>query len=466
MGGFETGLAVPGLLHGAARLLAFAALAVLVGAALFVAAWWPGGARHPALRRLLWSSWAVLVGATVAVLLLFGPHIAARPLSDVLDTRLLSATLETRMGAALLGRVLVLSLAAPALAVLLSRTGALTRGQRAGRIGGVLGGAAALASTWSIAGHAAVGRQTVLAVAVDVVHLGAMSVWLGGLVVLSGILLRTAEIEAMRRAVPAFSRAAMICVAVLVGTGAYQSWREVGTPTALVSTSYGWLLMGKVLLVGLLVGIGAASRSWVRNHYAVPVSSPVSSPAAGPQRSGPGGPQVVRFRRMVGAEAGIAALVLGVTAALVTSQPARAEQLAVAAQQRAEQVRAAAPATAAVPAEQWPTPVTARIGFDTGGPDGPGTVDLVVFPAAVGSNQIHLSVLTGAGAFLDVPGAAVTLDLPEHAIGPLPVSVRRLGPGHYTATADIPRSGQWRLAVTVRISETGQRTVTTPIDVR
>ncbi len=512
--GPPAGADLPGvdLLYGAARLLAFAALAVLVGAALFVAAWWPQAGRHPAMRRLIWSSWAVLVGATGAVLLLFGPEAAARPLGAVLDARLLSATLETRMGTALLGRVLLLSLAAPALAVLLSRP---AWGSPARRVGGVLGGAAALASTWSIAGHAAVGRQAVLAVVVDVGHLCAMSVWLGGLVVLSGVLLRTAQVEVMRSAVPAFSRAALICVAVLVGTGAYQSWREVGSPGALLSTSYGWLLTGKLLLVAALVGIGAASRSWVHRHYGAPVRDPalspvpilvpkprpervsvpvpsagpsampsagpsavpVAGPSAGPAarpaglaggrpRSGPGRAEIARFRRMVGVEAGLAAVVLGVTAALVTSQPARAEQLAAAAQQRAAQARAAAQAEATAQAEQWPTPVTARIGFAAGS-SGQGVLDLVVFPAAVGNNQVHLSVLDRAGGLLDIPDLTATLTRPDLALDPLPVPLQKLGPGHYTGSMTIPRPGRWRLDFTVRTAEPGQgAAVSTPIDIR
>lgn len=61
-----------------------------------------------------------------------------------------------------------------------------------------------------------------VALPLDVVHLVAMGVWLGGLVALCGVLLRSNDVPAMRTAVPSFSRAALVCVALLVVTGGYQ----------------------------------------------------------------------------------------------------------------------------------------------------------------------------------------------------------------------------------------------------
>ncbi|MGH3913559.1 MAG: FixH family protein [Pseudonocardiaceae bacterium] len=446
------------MLYGVARLFAFAALALLIGAAFFLAGWWPEGSRYPAMRRLVWSAWSALVVATGVVLLLFGPQLTQAPLSSAVDLDLLSITLETRMGAAVLVRLLLLALIAPLLALLLARLASPMPGGRAWRVGGVLGGAALLAATWSVAGHSAVGRQAVIALPVDVVHLVAMGVWLGGLVVLCGVLLRTGEIATMRSVGPAFSRAALVCVAALVVTGSYQSWRQVGSPTALVTTSYGWLLVGKVVLVILLIGIGALSRAWVHRYYGEAPQRSISAKRRA--RRGPGRQEVARLRRMVGAEAGIAAVVLAVTAVLVTNQPARSAQIEAAAAQRAEQARAG------VNAQSWPTPVTARIGFDTGGVAAQGTVDLAVFPAAVGRNEIHLSVLDTAGALLDVPETTVMLTSPDRSLGPIAVALRKLAAGHYIGTVTIPATGQWQLAVTVGTSEVDRDTITAPVDVR
>ncbi len=457
-----------GVLYGAAGLFAFVALALLVGTAFFLAAWWPGAGRYPAMGRLIWSAWAVLVVTTIAVLLLFGPQVTGRGLSGAVDSGLLSATLDTRVGAAVLVRLLVLSLAAPGLALLLARPAPPTPRQRAWRIGAVLSGAAALAATWSIAGHSAVGRQAAVALPVDVVHLVAMGVWLGGLVALCGVLLRSDDVPAMRSAVPSFSRAALICVALLVVTGGYQGWRQVGSPTALTTTSYGWLLLGKVLLVIFLVGLGAASRSWVRRHYAAPLAdaAQLSNSAKRRARRGPGRQELLRFRRMVATEAGLAAVVLGVTAALVASQPARTAQIESAAQQRAEQDRAEPtlePTPEPAPEPLVPVPTTTRLGFDTGGPGGQGVLDVAVFPATIGRNELHLAVLDTSGGLLEVPEVTATLNLPDRA---LEVPLQKFGPGHYIGATTVPVIGQWQLTVTVRTSELGQDTVTTPVEVR
>lgn len=462
-----------GALYDAARLCAFAALALLVGLAFFVAAWWPAAGRRPAMRRLIWSSWSMLVVTTIALFLLFGPQATDRPLAAAVDSALLSASLQSRAGMATLARLLLLSLAAPALALMLVRTAAPTAWQRRRRAGLVLGGAAVLAATWSVAGHSAVGRHSAIAVGVDVVHLVAMGVWLGGLVALCAVLLRDPDVAAMRSAVPSFSRAVPICVGLLVVTGLYQTWRQVGSPAALTTTSYGRLLLGKVLLVVVLIGLGAASRSWVRRHY-----HRAGQPAAPRRRArrGPAKPELARFRRLVAAEAGIAVVVLGVTAALVASPPARIAQIetAAAGAQRPGQGDAGeagggqgggAVLPAPVPAQPVLTPATARVGFDAVGPVGAGVVDLAVLPATVGSNELHLTVLGASGRLLDVPGVSAVMTLPDRAPGPLPIALRRLAPGHFAGSVRIPATGRWQLTVSLWTSDVHRTTITTPVEI-
>lgn len=172
---------------------------------------------------------------------------------------------------------------------------------------------------------------------------------------------------------------------------------------------------------------------------------------------------------MVATEAGLAAVVLGVTAALVASQPARTAQIESAAQQRSAQDRAqqdrAQPTREPTPEptreRSVPVPTTTRIGFDTGGPGGQGVLDIAVFPATVGSNEMHLAVLDTSGSLLEVPEVTATLNLPDRALGPLAVPLQRFGPGHYVGAATVPVIGQWQLAVTVRTSEVDQDTVST-----
>jgi hypothetical protein len=92
----------------------------------------------------------------------------------------------------------------------------------------------------TVSGHASVGLQTEVALPVDVAHLVAMAVLLGGLTVLT-LTLRQTPTEPDHRqdlgtAVARFSQIALGCVVVLTCTGAYQAWRQLGAWTAFLGT--------------------------------------------------------------------------------------------------------------------------------------------------------------------------------------------------------------------------------------
>ncbi|NNJ03012.1 hypothetical protein HHX38_02480 [Streptomyces sp. PKU-MA01144] len=120
--------------------------------------------------------------------------------------------------------------------------------------------AAGIACTWALSEHASTGIQPGVAMPVDVLHLLAVAAWLGGLTALLVALHRAPSIE--RAAVLRFSRVAFWSVVVLAATGLYQSWRQVGSWSALTGTSYGRLLLIKFGLVIVLVGIAWISRRW------------------------------------------------------------------------------------------------------------------------------------------------------------------------------------------------------------
>ncbi|MFJ9167366.1 copper resistance CopC/CopD family protein, partial [Lysinibacillus fusiformis] len=175
----------------------------------------PEGARWP--RSL---GWGVLLTATVAQLFVHGPAGQGHPVTKVFDRALLSATLETREGYALVARILLLAVVAAVGEALLRRPWGA-------------GPAAVLAlvlgTTWSATSHASTGSWQPLAVLSTTVHLTAMAVWAGGLfgmVLLLGS--SGADADGERRATATrFSRLALIAVAVVAGTGLYQAFREV-----------------------------------------------------------------------------------------------------------------------------------------------------------------------------------------------------------------------------------------------
>ncbi|MFH9733733.1 copper resistance CopC/CopD family protein [Streptomyces sp. NPDC017260] len=263
----EAGGGAVGWLYGLGRYVSYAGFTVLVGGAAFVLACWPRGSGVRAVQRLVVSGWLALTAATLLLLLLRGSYTSSGKLGDVFDLNLLGDVLQTKTGASLVSRLLLLAAASLFVAVLF---GAYDKREddekRDLTFGLAVGGAvvaAGLAATWAMSEHASVGLQTGIAMPVDVVHLLAMAAWLGGLTALLVALYRTpADTPVPALAVRRFSRVAFTSVVALVVTGTYQSWRQLGSWTAFTDTRYGQLLLGKIGLVAVLVGIAYLSRRW------------------------------------------------------------------------------------------------------------------------------------------------------------------------------------------------------------
>jgi len=250
---------------------------------------------------------------------------------------------------------------------------------------GVLG--VALPATWSGTGHAHA-EGGVLAPAIDTLHLIAMSAWLGGLVFLAVTVLRR---PAPEKAVDRFSRVAMVSVGVLVATGTYQAWRGLGSLAALPGSAYGKVLVFKLSAVVLLVWLGAMSRAMVRRRYLVSPKPRVAAQAT------------ADLRRSVRMEVAVASVVLGLTSVLVATPPA------------------ARPDTP--PAPPAPSDVEQTVL-----PGGAG-VKVRVDPCEIGANT--LSVAVGR----DVPEVTAEVRLPDRALGPFPVTLRRTGPARTSRPA-------------------------------
>jgi copper transport protein len=262
----EAGGGVAGVLYGIGRYVSYAGYALLVGTCVFLTVCWPRGARLRPMRRLAVSGWTALVAGTIALLMLRGPYANGGGLGQAFDLGVIREELAAKPGAALVSRLLLLAAAAVFLSVLFgsyAREDADPRERQDLAWGLGIGGTvvtAGLAASWAMAEHASVGIQAGIAMPVDIVHLIAMAVWLGGLVTLLTALTRGIAVE--RDAVLRFSKIAFAAVATLAATGLYQSWRQVGSWNALVSTGYGQLLLVKVGLVAVLVELAWFSRRW------------------------------------------------------------------------------------------------------------------------------------------------------------------------------------------------------------
>jgi copper transport protein len=176
----------------------------------------------------------------------------------------------------------------------------------------LLAGGAALVLP-ALAGHAGQKAPRGLALPLDVAHLGAASIWLGGLI---GLVVLWVSVGAERRVaalahvVPRFSAVAFCSVVVLIGTGIGSSFLELPTLATLWQTSYGKALLVKIVLLFaalLLAGVNLA-RTKPRLQ------------AAGARPSlGPGA--AVLLRRLVQGEIVLVAAALFAAAVLTSLAP-------------------------------------------------------------------------------------------------------------------------------------------------
>ncbi|WP_405819293.1 copper resistance protein CopC [Streptomyces sp. NBC_01390] len=507
---------VVGALYGFGRYVSYAGFIVMVGGAAFVLACWQRGSGVRALQRLVVSGWLAMTAATLALLLMRGSYTGSGKVGDIFDLGLLGDVLQTKTGAALVSRLLLLAAGALFIAVLFGayarpeddEADATETGDEPGTepddgsarrdltFGLAIGGgvvAIGLAATWALAEHASTGLQPNIAMPVDVIHLVAVAVWLGGLSALLVALFRApADTPIEGSAVRRFSRVAFGSVLALVATGIYQSWRQLGSWSAFTDTSYGQLLLVKIGLVIVLVGIAYVSRRWTSQLPETPATTaaadteveaavdtekePVGASAVGGsdakraaqlarQRAAVDTAKVKRLRnadplrsglrRSVLAEAGVAVVLLAVTTVLTSTEPGRTEEDA-----KAATAASSASSSSSSSDSEGAGALTLDMPFDTGGQDGKGVVRLDINPARVGGNVMHVYVERPNGRAFDVPEVKVAFTLTAKNLGPLTVNPDHLTTGHWTANAvQIPMAGDWKIAVTVRTSDIDQVTV-------
>jgi copper transport protein len=399
----------------AARGLGYAGLLLLVGATTMLLLVWPQGRRHKSVRRLSTAAWAVTTGSALAGLLLQGPTAAGLGPSSAFNTELLSAVLDSQYGKAHVARLVLLLVAGLGLVALL-RSGR-TPGRRHLVAAALVAGPLLL--TWPLSGHASAGELAWLATPVDALHLLAVGAWTGGLALLTLGLLRRGSDDELAQSLPRWSRLATAAVVLMVLTGLFAAWREVRALEPLTGTAYGQLLIAKTTAVILMLVIGNAGRRWVRRRYTMAVVHAATATATA-ERPAPTRPQVRQLRRSVLAETCIAVAVIGVTAVLVETPPARTAYAA-------------------------PLVTTKEIGPDT-------RVQIDLDSARVGVNPLHVYLTGPGGKAIDVPEVTARLSHPDGDSLTIPLPRESLG--HYeTYRLAVPYAGTWRLDVMVRTSD-------------
>jgi len=203
------------------------------------------------LRRWITTCLAILLAATWAELLVriqamsgasLGASVAAVP----------SVVTGTHLGQVLAAR-------AAALVVAWLLVSERSRAFQSGVLLVLLGAALTL----SLTGHAADWGDVTFSVAVDWLHAVAASAWTGGLIALALVAGQRGapwSRESLAAVIPRFSSLAGLSLLTVAVTGSYNTWAQLGGLSRLWSTTYGRVLVSKLLLVAVLVGLGTVAR--------------------------------------------------------------------------------------------------------------------------------------------------------------------------------------------------------------
>lgn len=447
---------------GVDRFVGYAGLVVLLGGVVFLLVCWPAGWAVARARAVVWFGLAAAAVSALAGLPLQGAADVGAGLSQVTDLAPARALLSTGFGHAHLARLGLLAAIAAMLWALRAR-----RPRRPGRLlsGLLLVVLAGVLGTVAVEGHAAAGAWPTARVPLDIAHVAAVSVWLGGVAMLSVAALPAARHAIMRApiaavearvtvgvgapgvvgtpgvgelastragedpkwavkvAVQRFSALALGCVLVLVASGLLAAWRQIGELDAITTTHYGQLLLAKTGLLGAVLCFAAVSRRHVHARTTRSVDAAQPSTA-----------RWSVLARSVRVETALAAVILAVTAVLVATTPARAAY-------RPTQQRTVAA--------------------------GPLTVQLTAVPSATRSLDLHVYVFGKDGLLTDVPELRATAELPSQHLGPVGVSLLHAGSGHFLAERVLlPHTGTWTLHLTVRASEFDSYSADTQVRVR
>jgi putative copper resistance protein D len=262
----------------------------------------PGAARAVDRTLRITALGALAAGvAQIGVLAALGWELvdaAGWPIADLLGSTV-GLTGLTRVGVACLAAAAALR---------------LRRAPGSAGLGGVLLVATFLLTfTGALAGHA-IGRLEgqIWLWSVSALHQAAAGAWLGGLVCAAVLAVRP-QGDHSERWLHRFSALAATAVAMLASTGLTLSLAYVGAPDALVTTSYGAMVLTKIVLFIALLAMGVLNHRAVHGRIRLlpwPARVPVS------------GVSPLALRRRLEVEAGLGLVALAMAASLSSAPPA------------------------------------------------------------------------------------------------------------------------------------------------
>jgi copper transport protein len=273
-------------------------------------------------------------------------------------------------------------------------------------------------ATWPLTGHAVAAPMPAITVGAGVVHMAAMAVWLGGLLTLTGFLLRGTDRRVLGVILPAWSRWAALAVLWLAIAGAVQAVIQLGSPPALWQTGYGRLLLAKLAVLAVVLAAAATARRFVVTA-----------------RNGR------NLRRTVGLEVAATAVILALSAVLVQVDPGRS----------------AAARDGAVREEGLSQTLNSSLY----------TLQFNIYPVQLGEyNTVHAFLYTPEGGPLPAEEWEISTRLLGQDLEAVRAPLLELNPEHHAlGSVSFPLPGTYEVAFTIRVTDIDRATVKTTVTV-
>jgi putative copper export protein/methionine-rich copper-binding protein CopC len=280
------------------RVLSTLGIAVVFGSLILIAAAWPEGVEYLITVRFLRAAWVLALIGT----LLFTSAAAAAVTGSSLGSGFSPGAWFDLLGAGWAGRAALFRL----IFVVASAWAAF----RPDRVIDPVTQVAALGIPALAVAMIGVGRVdgslAAVGVLLGIAHALAMAIWLGGVILLTRVVLSGPGDEDLVHAVRGFSRVSVIAIVVTIGTGLAQMLRLDGGD--LFGSAHGLWTVFKVVLVAAMVFIGLSARQFAqkRLNRAHELTVPMAD----------------RLRRAFGTEAAIGLVTLLASSWLLSLTPA------------------------------------------------------------------------------------------------------------------------------------------------
>ncbi len=401
----------------------------------------------------------MVIGAAILLASDFGMIYAE---AKSIDISILDA-IGTKFGSLWIYR-LVTSIVLMCLSVLLFLNQRKNKGGRIQKsiIYGLLGvGLIALLST-SLIGHGAALNPASVPILIDFVHNLAASLWIGGVIYLAFVVvpgIKQAHKDEYIKAsllsllIPRFSTIPVVILGVIVITGPFLLYLLEPDLGLTLGSLYGKALIAKLILAGVMIGIGAYNQSIIHRDSLKMVA--VTSIASGSNASQKKGSEstidarrgsidnvISKFGKSTKAEAFVGIALLAAVAVLVnTGLPASEFQSLIQQVQQQQQQ--------SIPGLNFANGIaTPQQGFTaTNYIENNQKVTLSINPYIPGNNKFQIVYSDSNGNPIDIKSVQLRYTQTDKGIGPITVDTDKVSKGTFSVNAAFGLAGPWDLQV-------------------